>query len=95
MSTVCGGYTPEAREVTAEVAALATGLKTDIERAVGATFVVFEPRSFVSQVVAGTNYRVTIDVGDGRAVVATVFAPLPHTGNPAKLVAAEWSSGPP
>ena len=40
--------------------------------------------SYKTQVVAGTNYFMKLIIGD-KVVHARVFAPLPHTGQPAEL----------
>jgi len=54
-------------------------LKGDIEAQAGGVFETFDPVSYSSQVVAGTNYFVKIDVGSSH-IHARIYKPLPHTG---------------
>ena len=51
----------------------------------GKKFEEFEAKSFKSQVVAGVNYFVKVDVGGGKFVHLRIYQPLPHTGEPPKL----------
>ena len=44
----------------------------------------FEPKSFTSQVVAGTNFLVRGAV-DGKPASVKIFRPLPHTGAPPRV----------
>ena len=59
----CGGVGNES-PVDDNVRDLVVNLKSDIEEKAGAHFSTFEPVSFATQVVAGTNYFVKINVGD-------------------------------
>jgi cystatin-A/B len=54
-------------------------LKTEIEGRVGASFSVFKATTYTSQVVAGTNYLVNIEVDGEKTIRVKVFRPLPHT----------------
>jgi len=49
-----------------------------------AQFVVLE---VMSQVVAGTNLFIKVQVAEAEFIQMRVFKPLPHTGSPPKLVA--------
>merc|ERR1712224_782941 len=59
-----------------ETTGMVMKLRPTIEAKHGKTFAKFEPRSYTSQVVAGTNFRFTIEV-DGGALEVKVFKPLP------------------
>lgn len=74
------------REMTEEVKGLAVGLKDEIFEALGERTSVFEPLSYKSQVVAGTNYVISIDVGKEEPIEVKIYKPLPHTGEPARLL---------
>jgi hypothetical protein len=65
----------------AEGLAKISGWKATVESHAGATYGVFEPVHYTTQVVAGTNYRVKVRVGDGEFIHVTFFEPLPHTGD--------------
>ena len=71
----CGGCT-DARDLTADEKTMVTGLKEAIEAKAGGKFETFEPVSVRTQVVAGTNYFVKINVGGDKAVHARVYKPL-------------------
>ncbi|KAM3935837.1 cystatin-A-like [Leptodactylus fuscus] len=45
----------------------------------------FEAISYKSQVVAGTNYYVKVDLGGGQYCHLRIFVPLPHTGGKPSL----------
>mmetsp|Transcript_13777 Transcript_13777/g.41106 ORF Transcript_13777/g.41106 Transcript_13777/m.41106 type:complete len:161 (-) Transcript_13777:65-547(-) len=51
------------------------------------TFQRWEAVEVKKQVVAGTNYFVKVAISDKRCVHLRIFQPLPHTQQPAKLVA--------
>ncbi|KAJ8603093.1 hypothetical protein CTAYLR_006673 [Chrysophaeum taylorii] len=86
---VCGGFSDD-REMTDEVREIAEALKREMEAALGETFAVFEPLSFSSQVVAGTNYNVKIHVGKDKSILAKVHKPLPHKAQPPNLMTVTW-----
>ncbi|KAF4673121.1 Methyltransferase-like protein 17, mitochondrial [Perkinsus chesapeaki] len=58
-----------------------------------AAFPEFEPISYRSQVVAGTNYFVKIKVGPEAYAVARIFNPLPCYGNTPELSGVQWNVG--
>lgn len=68
----------EHQEMTEEVASLVTALKGDIESSLESAFEVFEPLTYSSQVVAGTNFMVRVHIGEEKHVVAKIHRPLPH-----------------
>lgn len=63
--------------------AMVTDLKDKIsEMAGGRNFEKFEPHSYKTQVVAGTNYDIKIVVADAECVHVKVFKALPHEQAP-------------
>lgn len=80
----CGGFSAET-PVDEGVRALVMKLKPNIEAKMNATYTVFEPTVFSCQVVAGTNYCVKINVGDGKTITAKIFEPLPCEGTEPEL----------
>lgn len=79
-----GGY-GSAKDADTEVKTLATSLKGACETKCGKTFSKFDAVKYTSQVVAGMNYKIKVDVGDGKYVHIKVYQPLPHTNEPPKL----------
>jgi hypothetical protein len=91
---VCGGHSAPTENVPDEVIQVATAVKGDIQAAVGCEpFTKFVCHSFTQQVVAGMNYKMSIEVHDGVMVDALIFKPLPHTGQPPRLTSASLSGG--
>ena len=72
---LCGGF-GNARDADDEVKALALEMKPKVEQALGATYGTFEAVKYTSQVVAGTNYKIKVKVGDEQYVHIKVFVPL-------------------
>jgi len=72
----------ESKVATAEVQAMCDKLRGEIEGKAGKKFEQFQAHSYGTQVVAGTNYFVKINVGGDECVHARIFKPLPHTGEP-------------
>lgn len=79
-----GGFT-DSKQITDEIKELTKSLKTEIEDKVQSSFELFEPISYKSQVVAGTNYLVKIKVGEGEYVHAKIYKTLPHAGSKLSL----------
>ena len=51
----------------------------------GAKYSSFKALSYISQVVAGTNYKVKISVDGGKTIESTIFKPLPNKGQNPEL----------
>jgi len=81
---MCGGV-GSAKPVTDDVRSLCETLKSDLESRSGRTFSIFNPVEVASQVVAGTNYFVKIDVGEGEYVHVRIFQPLACNGTEPSL----------
>ena len=78
-----------AKDANDEVKVLAKEFKPEVEKALGATYSVFEAVKYVTQVVAGTNYKIKVKVGDNQYVHIKVFVPLACNNAPNKLVEQE------
>ena len=85
---MCGGF-GNARPADDKVKALALEMKPKVEQALGATYTEFEAVQYTTQVVAGTNYKIKVNVGDGKYVHIKVFVPLPCNGTEKKLMSQE------
>lgn len=85
MAPVCGGV-GEVQDITDDVKAMVMQLKPEVEKFLSEKFDVFEPKTFATQVVAGTNFIISISVGNDKQVVAKVYQPLSHTGQPPTLI---------
>ena len=86
---MCGGFAAD-KPVTPEIQQLLDGLKTQIQSRLDASFSIFKALTYQSQVVAGTNYKIKVEVDDGKILEVVIFQPLPYTGNPAKLTDAKF-----
>ena len=85
---MCGGF-GNARPADDKVKALALEMKPKVEQALGATYTEFEAVQYTTQVVAGTNYKIKVSVGDGKYVHIKVHVPLPHTQKEKELMSQE------
>ena len=85
---MCGGF-GNARDADDKVKALAKEVKPEVEKALGATYSQFEAVKFTTQVVAGTNYKIKVKVGDEQYVHIKVFVPLPCKNAPNQLLEQE------
>ena len=72
-----------------QVKALAKEMKERTEKALGETYGEFEAVKFTTQVVAGTNYKIKVKVGDGKFVHIKVYVPLPSKNAPNELLESE------
>jgi len=84
---MCGGFTPEAEAATAEHQELADGVKAAVEAKTNQTFAMFKVINYKSQVVAGTNFLMKVQVSEAADgfIHIKIFRPLPHTRQPAEL----------
>ena len=85
---MCGGFT-NSRPADDNVKAIALEMKPKVEEALGTTYTQFEAVSFTTQVVAGTNYKIKVKVGDEKYVHIKVFVPLPCNSTEKKLMSQE------
>eukprot|EP01016_Furgasonia_blochmanni_P003792 TRINITY_DN1148_c0_g1_i1.p2 TRINITY_DN1148_c0_g1~~TRINITY_DN1148_c0_g1_i1.p2 ORF type:complete len:159 (+),score=45.63 TRINITY_DN1148_c0_g1_i1:92-568(+) len=68
---------------------IANNVKTAVEGQLNQTFATYNVVHYTTQVVAGTNYKIKLDVGGGQHIHIAVFQPLPHTGGAPELKSAE------
>ncbi|EER19631.1 Cystatin B, putative [Perkinsus marinus ATCC 50983] len=94
MSPICGGLS-EARPVSDSVRRLCEQLRPAMEQSnkANTAFSEFEPISYKSQVVAGTNYFVKIKVGPEAFAHVRIFQPLPCNGSNPELSSVKWDVG--
>nr|XP_056705210.1 cystatin-A-like [Euleptes europaea] len=71
-----GGLTPT-KAATPEIQQLADEVKPQLEARENRSFPIFTAVEYRTQVVAGTNYFIKIDVGHGVYVHVRIFEPLP------------------
>ena len=82
---IAGGFN-EVREVDEDVRTLALNMREKVENTLGETFDVYEPVLYTSQVVAGTNYKIKVHVGDEKFVHIKIYVPLPVYNAPNELL---------
>jgi len=84
---MCGGFSTDAKPAEAKHQNMADGVKSAVEAKTNQSFAMFKVISFKSQVVAGTNYLMKIQVSeaDEGCIHIKIFQPLPYTKLPAKL----------
>jgi cystatin-A/B len=82
-----GGFGEE-KPVTDEVRTMCETMKSNIQDHVGKSFDTWEPVSFKTQVVAGTNYNVKVKVGDNEYIHVKLFKALPCNGGNVSLSSA-------
>ena len=85
---MCGGF-GNSRPADDKVKAIALEMKPKVEQALGATYPEFEAVQYTTQVVAGTNYKIKVKVGDGKYVHIKVFEPLPCNSTVKELLSQE------
>ena len=85
---MCGGF-GNSRPADDQVKALALEMKPKVEQALGETYSEFEAVSYTTQVVAGTNYKIKVKVGNEKYVHIKVFVPLPCNSTEKQLMSQE------
>ncbi|KAI5092100.1 cystatin B [Silurus meridionalis] len=84
MDVICGGPSP-VEAANEEVQKICDEVKTRVEEKAGRTFNVFTAKSYTTQVVAGTNYFIKVQVSDVECVHLRVYKMLPHAGEKLEL----------
>ena len=74
------GAPSKPKDPTEEIKKIVEEIKPKIEAEMNATYSIFEPVCFTSQVVAGTNYKIKVKVGDNKYLHIKVFRALPCNG---------------
>uniref|UniRef100_A0A8C5M5Q7 Cystatin domain-containing protein n=1 Tax=Leptobrachium leishanense TaxID=445787 RepID=A0A8C5M5Q7_9ANUR len=78
----------ETMEATSEVQELCDQVKLEVEEKCGKTFGQFVAVSYRSQLVAGTNYFIKVDAGDG-FIHVRIYQPLPQANKPPSVTAVQ------
>ncbi|XP_032212345.1 cystatin-B [Mustela lutreola] len=81
---MCGAPTAS-QPATAETQAIADQVKAQLEERENKKFTTFKAVEFRSQVVAGRNYFIKVQVDDEEFVHLRVFQSLPHENKPLAL----------
>jgi len=84
MSVICGGFNAESG-LSEDEFAMVCSLQDQVVAQHGSAVTHFTPVAVRKQVVAGTNYWVKVQVGEGNYIHVKIFKPLPHTGAPAEV----------
>ncbi len=84
---MCGGFGND-RQPDDEVRAILNEIKPHVESKLNATYTDFEPLSYQTQVVAGTNFLIKVKTNDGLLKVK-VHRSLPHAGQTLSLMEAD------
>ena len=82
-----GGF-GEAKNADDQVKNLVNKHKSDVEGKLNQKFDTFEAVSYKTQVVAGTNYLVKVNVGNDKYVHVKIYKKLPHEGEETQLLEA-------
>lgn len=83
---MCGGF-GGAKPVDDTIVGVCNEVKSHVENHLGKTFQTFEPVSYKTQVVAGTNYKVKVRT-ENDFIHIKVHKPLPHNGTQLSLMEA-------
>ncbi len=84
---MCGGFS-QANQPDETIVAICNDIKPHVEAHLNSTYTVFEPVSYTSQVVAGTNFLIKVKVGEDEHISIKVHRPLPCNGTELKLMEA-------
>ncbi|XP_054569558.1 cystatin-B-like [Eptesicus fuscus] len=79
-----GGWS-DTKPATAEIQAIADKVKAQLEEKENKKYPTFKATEYKSQVVAGTNYFIKVQVEDDDFVHIRVFRSLPHENKPLAL----------
>ncbi|XP_036992229.2 cystatin-B-like [Artibeus jamaicensis] len=82
--TMAGGAS-ETKPATAEIQAIADQVKCQLEEKENKKYTMFKAVEYQSQVVAGTNYFIKVQVGNNDFVHLRVYESLPHENKPLAL----------
>lgn len=82
--TLCGGCSAS-RPVTAEIQDIADKVKPQLEEKENRKFCTFKATEYKSQLVAGMNYFIKVQVGDDDYIHIRVYESLPHENKPLAL----------
>ena len=81
LSRGSGGWS-DAKNIDDIALAILAPLKSAIEEEAEQLYSTFEPISYITQVVAGINYKIKIKVSADDYIHVTIYVPLKHTQSP-------------
>jgi cystatin-A/B len=84
---MCGGFGND-KQPDEEVRGICNEIKSQVESKLNASYGTFEPLSYQTQVVAGTNFLIKVKTDNGQLKIK-VHRPLPHAGPQLTLMEAE------
>ena len=87
LTTKVGGFS-DSKPVSAnqDLMNILNNIKPALEEKGNIKYSVFNPVVFQSQVVAGTNYKVKIDIGNSEYIHIKIYVPLPFMNKPPSVV---------
>lgn len=77
---MCGGFN-QARKAGQEEQEVANSVRDEVEKQLNQKFDKYEAHSVTTQVVAGTNYKIKVHIGDEKYIHIKVYQRLPHEGS--------------
>lgn len=86
---MCGGFKAPS-EATEAIQSMIDSFKSQVEAKLAANFSNFKAKTYTTQVVAGTNYKVIVGVDSDLEIEVVIYEPLPHTGSPKQLSNARY-----
>ncbi|XP_019601313.2 cystatin-B [Rhinolophus sinicus] len=81
---MCGGCS-STKPATAEIQAVADKVKSQLEEKANKKYTLFKAVEYKSQLVAGMNYFIKVQVDNDNFVHIRVFESLPHENKPLAL----------
>ena len=81
---MCGGFT-NVNVADEHIQQVADSVKASVESRLNTTLSTYKAISYKSQIVAGTNYKIKVQVGDDKYVHIKVFVGLPCNGGESEL----------
>ncbi len=81
---MCGGY-GDVTVADEQIQQVADSVKASVESRMNTTLNTYKAISYKSQIVAGTNYKIKVQVGDDKYIHIKVFADLPCYGGEIEL----------
>nr|XP_060616887.1 cystatin-A-like [Anolis sagrei ordinatus] len=79
------GGLSETKPAIPEIQEIVDEIKGEIEQKENKKYSIFKAIEFKTQLVAGTNYFIKVDVGQGEYIHLRVFKPLPQSGEKISL----------
>ena len=81
---ICGGHSG-AKPADDNIQSIANNFRGELEGTLNTQFSEYVAESYTTQVVAGTNYTITVNIGGGKKIQLKVFQALPCNGGELQL----------